>query len=133
VANASATAARLAVALGPECGEPDAYWRALFRATYQAELRVEPKGREDSILSVNASHFGGLLPVALGRAGIAYSEDGEIICPAISTKERRRVLAWWDKRRRLGKPYNVVRLIRATATFDGAARYGAWKLHRHTG
>jgi len=23
--------------------------------------------------------------------------------------------------------------LRATATFDGAARYGAWKLERHTG
>lgn len=133
VADASATAARLAAALGPVSGEPDDYWRALFRATYQAELRVEPKGREDSILSVNARHFEGLLPVALKRAGVAFTQDGASIRPQMSDAERARVLGWWDKRRKLGKAYNVIRLIRATTTFDGAARYGAWKLHRHTG
>ena len=34
---------------------------------------------------------------------------------------------------RLGKPLNLLRLAKATTTFDGAADYAAWKLHRHTG
>ncbi len=37
------------------------------------------------------------------------------------------------RRRRFGKPLNLARLLRATATFDGAARYAAWKVERHTG
>jgi len=130
---ASATAARLAAALGPARALPDEYWRALFRATYRAELRVEAPGREDSILSVNRAHFDGLLPLALERAGIGYRRHGEELEPLMDEGERRRVLRWWRRRRSLGKPYNIVRLVRATTTFDGAARYGAWKLERHTG
>lgn len=33
----------------------------------------------------------------------------------------------------MGKWLNVVRLIRATATFEGGVRYAAWKVERHTG
>jgi hypothetical protein len=33
----------------------------------------------------------------------------------------------------VGKAYNLVRLVRASTTFDGAARYAAWKIERHTG
>ncbi|OZA93283.1 MAG: hypothetical protein B7X57_05545, partial [Erythrobacter sp. 34-65-8] len=57
VGAAARTAGRLAVALGPEAGTAQEYWRALFRATYRAEFRVEQAGREDTILTVNAEHF----------------------------------------------------------------------------
>jgi len=133
IAGAARTAARLAVALGPAKGRADDFWRALFRATYRAELRVEPAGREDSILSANSEHFAGLLPAALGSAGIPYAEHGATISPAVSDEERRGVLRWWRVRRRVGKPLNAARLMRAAGTFDGAARYAAWKIERHTG
>ncbi|HYD45199.1 MAG TPA: hypothetical protein VEA79_08045, partial [Phenylobacterium sp.] len=43
-------------------------------------------------------------------------------------------LRWgWSLRQALGKPLNVARLIKAAFTFDGAARYAAWKIERHTG
>ena len=133
VTEAAKTAARLAVALGPEQGEAGDYWRALFRATYQAELRVEKAGREDSILSVNAAHFKGLLPLALEAQGIAFSQEGDVIAPQMSPPMRQRILRWWAKRRRMGKLLNVTRLLKASTTFDGAARYAAWKIERHTG
>lgn len=134
VAGAARTAARLAVALGPERGTPEDYWRALFRATYAAEFRVEKAGREDSILSVNRAHFDGLLPLALTAQGIAFArEDHGVIRPELNAAERSRILGWWDRRRRLGKPYNVLRLFKASTTFEGAARYAAWKIERHTG
>jgi hypothetical protein len=134
VAQAARTAARLAVALGPPAGTPDAYWRALFRATYAAEFRVERAGREDSILAANRAHFDGLLPLALEADGIAFVRDGgaEII-PHMRRDRRLALQRWWANRRRLGKPYNLVRLVRASTTFEGAARYGAWKIERHTG
>lgn len=133
VAAAACTAARLAVALGPGSGTAEDYWRALFRATYKAELRVEKPGREDSILSVNRDHFAGLLPLALSAQNIAYDRDGARLTPHLEPEHRRKILHWWAARRRLGKPLNLLRLVKATTTFEGAARYGAWKLERHTG
>ena len=133
VCAAACTASRLAVAVGPDAGTGADYWRALFRATYKAELRVEKPGRENSILEANEAHFDGLLPTALAAQGIAFRMSGGRITPQMIPAERKRILRWWATRRRLGKPINVARLVRATTTFDGAARYGAWKLHRHTG
>lgn len=133
IAEAAQTAARLAVALGPQRGSADEYWRALFRATYQAEFRVEQPGREDSILAVNAAHFDGLLPLALEAQGLAFEREGADIVPQLPASERSRILAWWRRRRRMGKPLNILRLMKASTTFDGAARYAAWKIERHTG
>lgn len=133
VAAAAQTAARFAAALGPEAGTPDDFWRALFRATYRAEFRVEKAGRENDILSVNRGHFHGLLPLALEAAGVPFARDGERLAPRLPPGERDRLRASWGRRARLGKPYNLVRLVRASTTFDGAARYAAWKIERHTG
>lgn len=133
ISAAAATAAKLAVALGPERGRAEDYWRALFRATYQAEFRVEKSGRENDILSVNADHFAGLLPHALTAAGVPFDFDGERLTPRLRASERAATLAWWERRRRLGKPLNFARLLKASTTFDGATRYAAWKIERHTG
>lgn len=133
IEGAAITAARLAVALGPTTGTPNDYWRALFQATYKAEFRVEKPGRENDILSVNATHFSGLLPQALEAGGIPFRAHGERITPSMPASERKRVLGWWKRRQRLGKPLNFTRLIKASTTFEGAARYAAWKIERHTG
>lgn len=133
IGGAAQTAARLAVALGPRSASAEDFWRALFRATYQAEFRVEKAGREDSILSVNAAHFDGLLPLALEAQGIAFGREANRLSPRLDKRERDRILRWWSVRRRLGKPLNILRLLKASTTFDGAARYAAWKIERHTG
>ncbi|GAA0266336.1 hypothetical protein GCM10009127_02270 [Alteraurantiacibacter aestuarii] len=133
LAQAAQTAARLAVAVGPSAGNAADFWRALFRATYRAELRVEKPGREDTILEANAAHFDGLLTAALDAAGIGYERQGQLIVPQLSSQRRRAILRWWRRRRRMGKPLNIARLLRATRTFDGAGRYAAWKVERHTG
>ncbi len=133
VQSAAKTAARLAAAIGPMSGTASDYWRALFQATYKAEFRVEKSGRENDILSVNADHFSGLLPLALDAAGVAYTVQGGRLTPSFSAGERSRIQSWWKGRRRLGKPLNFTRLIKASTTFEGAARYAAWKIERHTG
>lgn len=130
---AAVTAARLAVALGPVEGTAADYWRALFRATYKAEFRVEAGGREDSILAANAAHFDGLLPLALEAAKIEVRQTGDVLRPAMFDDQKLLVMDWWKRRQRLGKAYNVMRLLKAATTFDGAARYAAWKIERHTG
>ena len=133
VAEAAKTAARFAVALGPEAGTPADYWRALFRATYRAEFRVERPGRENDILGVNRDHFAGLLPLSLGADGIAFERDGDVLRPQLSAAQRDALRREWRRKARLGKPYNMLRLLRASTTFEGAARYAAWKIERHTG
>ena len=133
LAAAAVTAARLAAAVGPARGtEPD-YWRALFRSTYRAEFRVEPPGREDSILALNPGHFDGLLAAAWAAGGASFAESGGIFEPQLPAPARAATRRWWHRRQRLGKPLNLARLLRASFTFDGAARYAAWKIERHTG
>lgn len=130
---AAETAARFAAALGPKEGKAEDFWRALFQATYRAEFRVEKPGREDSILSVNAAHFDGLLPLAWSAQEIGFERRGETLAPELTDQLRREILRKWRSRERIGKALNILRLAKATTTFDGAARYGAWKLERHTG
>ena len=74
-----------------------------------------------------------MLPAALEAAGIPFETSGERIVPALGEAERTRLRAWWAARQRLGKPINCTRLIKASATFEGAAKYAAWKIERHTG
>jgi hypothetical protein len=133
VAGAAQTAARLAAALGPREGTAQDFWRALFRATYRAEFRVEKAGRENDILSVNAAHFDGLLPVAWEAQRMAFDRRGDTLVPHLHAAERESILARWRTRERLGKPLNLLRLVKASTTFEGAARYAAWKIERHTG
>ena len=133
VVSAARTAARLATALGPERGTAQDFWRALFQATYRAEFRIERPGREDSILSVNEAHFAGLLPLAWKADGIDFTVHDAVLSPRLSPRVRAGILRWWNRRRRVGKPLNLLRLGKATTTFEGAADYGAWKLERHTG
>ncbi len=133
VAAAAQTAARLAAALGPVSGTAGEYWRALFQATYRAEFRVEKAGREESILSVNAAHFDGLLPLAWEAGEIAFAQNGDRFTPELADPVREDIRRWWQVRQRWGKPLNILRLAKATTTFEGAAAYAAWKLERHTG
>ena len=133
IAEAAKTAARLAAALGPNSGTAEEFWRALFRATYRAEFRIEKPGRENSILTADPAHFEGLLPLAWEAQGLEFTREGTLLRPHLPESERRSLLRWWSLRRRAGKPLNILRLAKATTTFEGAASYGAWKLERHTG
>ena len=133
IAEAAHTASGLAAALGPDCGQPEDFWRALFHETYKAEFRVEKSGREDAILNVNRDHFDGLLPLAWAAQGIAFDDNNGELCPRLSADQRADRLSWWEKRQRVGKAINLARLAKASTTFDGAADYAAWKIERHTG
>ena len=133
IGDAAKSAARFAAALGPKTGTADDYWRALFRQTYAAELRVEREGREGQILGFDPGRYAELLPLAWTADGIAYRDDAGLLKPELAPAHRRALLQAWARRRRAGKPINVARLVRAAFTFEGAARYGIWKVERHTG
>jgi hypothetical protein len=133
VAEAATTAARFAAALGPEKGPPAAFWNSLFRETYAAEFRVENAGREKTILAADAARYDALLPLAWQAGGVAFTSDGGALSPTLAPDERKRLLGAWRLRRTMGRPLNIARLMKAAFTFEGAARYAAWKIERHTG
>lgn len=133
VADATITAASFAGMLGPERGPAREYWLALFRETYRAEMRVEPPGREQQILVYDPARYEALLPIAWEAGGIAFADDGAALAPFIAFQPYQALAEAWLLRVRLGKALNIARLIKATFTFEGAARYGLWKVRRHTG
>ncbi|MGH6751397.1 MAG: hypothetical protein ACREDP_04455 [Bradyrhizobium sp.] len=133
VAEAAKTASRFAAALGPQTGAPAAFWRALFRETYAAEFRVESQGREKTILAADQARYDALLPLAWKEAGVAFTSRDGALSPQLSSAERKRLAGAWGRRRLMGRPLNVARLMKAAFTFEGAARYAAWKIERHTG
>ena len=132
VAKAARTAARFAAVLGPEWGTERAFWQGLFAATYRAELRVEAPGRESQILDNGAAHFDGLLAPAWKAGGIPFIREGDLFAVRMDPRQKAGLQSRWARRRRLGKPLNVVRLLRAGLTFEGGARYLAWKIERHS-
>lgn len=133
VAAAAVTAARFAAVLGPARGRAEDYWRALFRATYQAEFRVEKRGRGDEIVAHDRERYAELLPIAWRAGDTAFDDEAGLLSPRLTPSERARLRSRWARCRRAGKPLNILRLVRAASTFEGAARYGAWKIERHTG
>lgn len=134
VEDAVATAAGFAAALGPEHGNAADYWLALFEETYGAEFRVERISRAATVLEADPEHFDRMLPRAWRRlALLSDSPNTRQLRPNLSPPLRDGLLRQWRWRKRLGKPLNIARLVRAAFTFEGATRYALWKIERHSG
>jgi hypothetical protein len=134
VRQAVITAAQWAAMLGPEQGDALAYWRALFSRTYAAELRVEKTDRSSDLVTRDAARYQRLLPLAWQAGGIDWQPTQDArLAPALSASARRAAARAWTRRRRVGKVLNVLRLLKAGFTFDGALDYVAWKVERHSG
>lgn len=128
-----ATASRFAAALGPPKGQREDYWRALFQRTYRVEFRVEASGREESLIARHPARYGRILDPAWTTARVPFEVEDRSVRPTFSPRTALGLRWGWALRQALGKPLNVLRLIKAAFTFDGAARYAAWKIERHTG
>ena len=134
VREAVVTAARWAAQLGPSSAAAAEFWRALFARTYAAELRVEGPERGVDIVDRDTARYSDLLPAAWRVAGIDYEvlANGQL-APRLDAITRRAAVRRWARRRRLGKPLNILRLLKAAFTFDGAMDYVVWKVERHCG
>ena len=133
IAAAVCCAAGWAARLGPPQGAAAQFWRALFARTYAAELRVEKQGRAQDIVDKAPARFAALLPLAWEQIGVGYAQrDGELQV-AITPDRRRRAQRGWARRARLGRPLNILRLLKAAFTFEGAMDYAVWKVERHSG
>ena len=134
VGDAVTAAATWAAALGPLRGDAATYWRALYTRTYAAELRVERTSRGADLLAHDAPRFARLLPLAWKAGSVAFlqSADGQFE-PVMDADERSAAERRWRLRQRLGRPLNLLRLLKAALTFDNATDYVAWKVERHSG
>jgi hypothetical protein len=132
LARAVATAAHWAAYLGPEHGEPAAYWRALYAATYATELRVERSARSDEIVTHAAGRYARLLAPAWRAVGVDFAAEAGEVRPSLTAPGRKQARRLWALRRAAGKPLNIARLVKAASTFKGGADYLAWKAERHT-
>jgi hypothetical protein len=91
---------------------PHDQWVALFQNTYRTELRPEAPDRAAQIVQANADYYQKL---------------------AIALQDTAPIRANWTLRRFAGKALSVLRLIKASFTFQGGADYIAWKIKRHSG
>jgi len=133
VCNAATAAAHWAAVLGPERGAPRAYWNALYAHTYELELRVESGSRGESVVGRNPQRYACLLTASWQAAGIPFETESGGLRPLLSPRRRTEALRDWALRRRLGRPLNVLRLLKAALTFEHALDYVVWKVERHSG
>lgn len=133
VSGATVTAARFAAVLGPLAARETDFWQALFRETYNTELRVEQPGREREIVAHDPARYARLLRLAWDAAGITYREQSGLLRPVVETGECVRLMQAWSLRHGAGKLLNAARLIKAAFLLEGAGRYAVWKINRHTG
>lgn len=133
VMRAVVTAAYWAAAFGPTQGQPETFWNALYARTYQTELRVEKAGRGAGIVATYPERFKQLLLPCWQLAGVQFSHVGQDVAPQLLPSARSRLEKAWRLRKTLGRPLNILRLMKAAFTFSGGARYAVWKIERHSG
>jgi len=112
--------------------DAETLWTSGLLLTYAAELRSE---RPDRIRALVAHALPELEPqtraLALERGWTSVSA-GRYRNP--STRVQRSASACgWAARRVQGKVLSVLRLLKASFTFDGGLPYLAWKVERHSG
>lgn len=134
VSGAVITAACWAAELGPASATAEDFWRALFARTYSAELRVEKAARPQDIVAKYPQRYAALLPLALGAVQLPFNTDAVgALQPALDQAQRDRAARGWAWRQRLGRPLNILRLLKAAFTFESAMDYVVWKIERHRG
>lgn len=131
LSQAAAAAVEWAVHLGPAEGRAEDFWTALFRHTYDAELRVEGPARAAQLYGFAPAQFDATF-AALAPAEVESLPDGRYRVH-LDEPRRRRARVRWRLRRSVGKTLNVLRLSKALFTFDGGVDYIVGKLERHSG
>ncbi|AMB88093.1 hypothetical protein AWM79_23570 [Pseudomonas agarici] len=110
-------------------------WEQALSLTYATELRPEKLSRSKEIVGANAEYF-----IQMTRGAVAsipdlsLVEDGREVLVYRGDASARHASRWkWKVRRLQGRTLNILRLIKALFTFEGAVDYALWKLERHLG
>jgi hypothetical protein len=112
--------------------DAEMFWTQGLLLTYAAELRSERPERVRALYSDAAPELQALMRALAGKEGWTSIPSGGYRNPATRDDRRWGALAW-ALRRVQGKVLSVLRLLKASFTFDGGLSYLAWKIHRHSG
>ncbi|MDE0364907.1 MAG: hypothetical protein OXP09_04970 [Gammaproteobacteria bacterium] len=99
-------------------GSPDtlttsaAYWQAVFKRTYAAELRSERPGKYGEIYEANQGYYDALFNARGDGQGRPFL---------------------WRFRQAAGKALSAARIVKSALTFEDPVGYMLWKLERHSG
>ncbi len=132
LAAAVATFAARALPRLPAEFDDETFWTQGLRLTYAAELRSEPPAR------IRALYAGAAAELDLLSCALARKQHWPAAAASRYRNPSRRAARWssacaWTLRRLQGKVLSVVRLLKASYTFDGGLQYIAWKIERHSG
>jgi len=109
------------------------FWVRAISATYGCELRPEPPGAAQALISRDPEFWSGLTEALLPTLdGVeAVGEDRYRI--AVPGTKRLTGRIRWAVRRFWSKLLNVLRLFKAAGTFANGIDYLSWKIERHSG
>jgi hypothetical protein len=132
LAGAVATFAARTLPRLPAEFDAEALWTRGLLLTYAAELRSERPDRVRAIYADAALELQGLTRALAREQGWAPAPSGGYINP-VGLADRRSSAFGWALRRLQGKALSILRLLKASFTFDGGLPYLAWKIERHSG
>jgi hypothetical protein len=108
--------------LMPPDWTPAELWSRAFTETYRTELRAETADQAQELYQAFAERYDRVTQIVAGNSrGSLSAADG------------RRAAGRWRHRRVLGKLLSVLRLAKASFTFEDGATYLIWKIGRHSG
>jgi hypothetical protein len=131
---ASNTFLRYVLPVMPDVFSSRDLWTTGLLNTYRCELRTESGNRADSLYAYNPEYYDGLTS-ALARTGIGLSistQDDMYLNQSSAAARKFSSFSWW-LRRVQGKLLSMLRLLKASFTFNDPLQYALWKVERHTG
>ncbi len=109
-------------------------WRLGLAETYGRELRSETGGRSASVFDAQPAAFAWRTRCAVPLTGLpAKLDDAGRLVWRDGRGPRRRARLAAALARPLGKLVTLLRLMKATVTFEGGVDYVLWKIERHSG
>jgi hypothetical protein len=121
----------------PERLDSAAIWQQGLALSYQAELRAEKPGRAIHLYESWQDHYRAVTALAMDDLPFTITrEQGTAplhYCVRIPRHTRALSRLGWLLRRFQGKLLSLLRLMKASFTFQGGIDYIAWKLERHSG
>jgi hypothetical protein len=121
----------------PERLECAAIWQQGLALSYRAELRAEKPERAIQLYEAWQDHYRAATSLAMQALPFEVQREqlDSRLFYTVRIAQRTRMLgrAGWQLRRMQGKLLSLLRLMKATFTFQGGMDYIAWKLERHTG
>ena len=121
----------------PERLDSAAIWKQGLALSYQAELRAEKPDRAVHLYESWEDYYRDVTSLAMDALpfDVKREQGASSVEYAVSIPHHTRTLGrlGWLLRRFQGKLLSILRLMKASFTFQGGIDYAAWKLERHTG